>query len=343
VIPDFLWRREVATCEALARRRPDLAATIGAALEDARARGYAPLDALLERGTVPEREHREALAAQSAAGAPPLGWGPFDVGLEVGRGRHGVVLWARHRPTDAACALKVLRAPPDGLAPRRLERFLREARLLGRLEHPGIARLVDAGDVDGTAYLATEALRGGALDALGAAPPRRALALAEAVARALAHAHAAGVVHRDLRPANVLLDLAGAPRVVDFGLARDLLDPGGLTRSNALLGTPHFAAPEQLVMAGRVEPAADVYAAGALTWFLLTGVPPFAEARTVGALFEAQRRGLAGLGPCPGLAGDARATVEAVLGRALAASPRARPSMLALAEGLACARQAAGL
>lgn len=343
MIPEFQRAREEAVCGALVARRQDLAAAVAAAIEEARAHGHAPLDALLERGAVGSAELQETLAAMARTETPPLGWGPFDVGLEVGRGRYGVVFWARHRARGAPCALKVLRAPPGGLAPRALQRFLREARLLARLDHPGIARLVDAGDVDGAPYLATEPLRGGSLERLARCAPRHALEVAEAVARALAHAHAAGVVHRDLQPGNVLLDDAGAPRVVDFGLARDLLDPGGATRSNARLGTLRFAAPEQLVMAARARPAADVYALGALAVFLLTGAPPFVDATTVGALFEAQRRGLAGLGPCPGLEGAARAEVEAHLARALAAAPDARPSMLALADGLACARRSAGL
>jgi serine/threonine-protein kinase len=270
-------------------------------------------------------------------------WGPFEVGGEIGRGRHGVVFRARRAASQEPCALKLLRAPPGGLAPRQLERFRREARVLGRLAHPGIARLIDAGDVEGTPYLATEPLPGPSLEALGRVAPRRALELCEAVARALAHAHAAGVIHRDLQPANVLLDAGGAPRVVDFGLAKDLLDATRATRSNTGMGTLRFAAPEQLVMAGHVEPSADVYAVGALGVFLLTGGPPFPGARTVGQLFEAQRRGLQGLGECPGLQGEARATTEALLAGALAATPADRPSMLTLAEGLGCARRAPGL
>lgn len=341
VTPRFQREREEAVCAALSARRPGLEQALQVALEEARAGAWSPLDVLVERGVVTEDDVRDA--REDLAGTPPpaIGWGPFEVGLELGRGRHGVVFAARHRPSGSACALKVLRAPPGGLAPRPLERFRREARLLARLEHPGIARLVEAGELDGAPFLATERLTGGSLEALGGCPPARALALVEAVARALAHAHAAGVVHRDLHPANVLLGADGAPRVVDFGLAKDLLEADGLTRSNAGLGTLRFAAPEQLIMAARAAPSADVYAIGALGCFLLGGAPPFSTARTVGDLFTAQRRGFV-LGAVPGLARDAAATVEALLGRALSASPDARPTTLALVEALAHARRVVG-
>lgn len=328
-------------CAALSGLRPAAEGAVQAAIQEARAGAWSPLDVLIERGVVTTADVRDAREVLARTPPPAIGWGAFEVGLELGRGRHGVVFAAHHRPSGSACALKVLRAPPGGLAPRPLERFRREARLLARVEHPGVARLVEAGELEGAPFLATERLTGGSLEALGGCPPPRALALAEAVARALAHAHAAGVVHRDLQPANVLLGGDGAPRVVDFGLAKDLLEAGGLTRSNAGLGTLRFAAPEQLVMAARAAPSADVFAVGALGCFLLTGAPPFAAARTVGDLFAAQRRGFV-LEAVPGLAGDAAATVEAHLGRALSASPDARPTMLALAEGLAHARRVIG-
>src|SRR5581483_8315964 len=132
----------------------------------------------------------------------------------------------------------------------------------------------------GVPFLAMELVEAGTLaDRLARRPlrPDEAAALVEAIARAVDHAHRAGVVHRDLKPSNILMTADGVPKVADFGLAKRLDAEQGLTRSGALLGTPSYMAPEQAAGAA-VGPSADVYALGVILYQALTGRPPFQAA-----------------------------------------------------------------
>jgi serine/threonine-protein kinase len=158
------------------------------------------------------------------------------------------------------------------------DRFQAEVEALGRLRHPHIAQVYDAGTCNGRPYLAIEFLDGGTLATKlggGTLPESEAATLVEALARAAQHAHENGVVHRDLKPANVLLTASGTPKIADFGLARQSV--GGLgTRTGDLIGTPSYMAPEQA--AGRSHqsgPVGDIYGLGAVLYTCLTGRPPF--------------------------------------------------------------------
>ncbi|WP_165063410.1 serine/threonine-protein kinase [Paludisphaera rhizosphaerae] len=210
---------------------------------------------------------------------------PGYVVLElVGRGGMGKVYRARHVDLERIVALKVLVRDPDE---RSLARFRDEARAVARLQHPNIASLYEAGDADGVPFLIQEFVAGGSLSQkLAATPqdPRHAAEIVEAVSRAIAASHEQGVVHRDLKPGNILLTEDGTPKVTDFGVAK-LLDRGGdsggspaehLTRTGEIVGTPAYMPPEQ----AKGEPGAsgvavDVYATGALLYEMLTGRPPF--------------------------------------------------------------------
>ncbi|WP_063831097.1 serine/threonine-protein kinase [Streptomyces griseus] len=157
-------------------------------------------------------------------------------------------------------AVKVFR--PDGAADAE-ERFDGEGRLLARLQHPGLITVYDCGRDDGTPYLVMELVRGTTLRrriAAAALAPAEACRIGAALARALAHVHEAGVVHRDVKPANILLDEAGAPRLTDFGISR-LLGTTAQTATGALVGTAAYMAPEQVLGRG-AGPAADVYSLG---------------------------------------------------------------------------------
>jgi serine/threonine protein kinase len=290
--------------------------------------GLALVEVLLARRVIEPAE----VAAAARVPSPPLPWGNYDVFGEAGRGVHGVVFWARRRSDGAHVVVKALRAASAGAdAPR----LLREARLLARLDHPGIVRLLDAGEEDGAPWLVTEALPGGTLADLGPRPPLEALWYASRVASALAHAHAAGVIHRDLKPSNVLLDASGSPRVVDFGLARDAAGVGDLTGSGALLGSLGYAAPEQVGGAKKADAKADVWALGALLHALLTGHPPYADAPTLGAWLARARSGFPGLGTRGGeQATDLTALLDGLLADALRIDPRERPDMAAYARAL---------
>jgi WD40 repeat protein len=193
---------------------------------------------------------------------------------ELGRGGMGVVYLARQLRLNRQVALKVILAG-DHAGPEQRVRFLAEAEAAAAVDHPGVVRVYECGAHAGQPYLTLEYCPGGTLaDRLAAPlPPQEAAELAERLARAVAAAHAQGVLHRDLKPANVLFAADGAPKVADFGLARRA--GGGLTQTGAILGTPSYMAPEQARGDKRVTAAADVYSLGAILYDCLIGRPPF--------------------------------------------------------------------
>ena len=199
----------------------------------------------------------------------------------IARGGMATVYAATDTRLDRTVAVKTMR-PALAEDPDFVERFAREARAAARLSSPEVVAVHDQGtDPDtGTAYLVMEHVSGGTLrDVLrerGALPPARALDLVEPVLVALAAAHAAGLVHRDVKPENVLLSDDGRVKVADFGLAR-AIETSNLTATTGLLiGTVAYLAPEQ-VEHGRTDTRTDVYAAGILLWELLTGSPPYSS------------------------------------------------------------------
>jgi predicted Ser/Thr protein kinase len=204
----------------------------------------------------------------------------YEILGELGRGGMGVVYKARHLRLNRVVAVKMLRA--GDAAPDVVARLLAEAEAVARLRHPNIIQLHGVGEAEGRPFLEMEYVAGGSLaDRLDGTPrPPRAMAeLVEALARALHEAHRLGVVHRDVKPANVLIAEDGTPKLTDFGLAKLLgasANPVAMTRSGALLGTPSYMAPEQADGRTReVGPAADVHALGVLLYELLTGRRPF--------------------------------------------------------------------
>ncbi len=210
--------------------------------------------------------------------------GPYVVEAVLGSGGMGAVLRARHGATGAVHALKVI-LPGRAGSPQIVSRFRREAEALGRLPpHPGIVAVHASGTDAGRMWCAMELVEGGPLtDRLRQGPlePTEVVALAAAIARALDHAHTHGVIHRDLKPDNVVIDPAGAPHLIDFGLARLVDEDSGLavtelTKTGQMLGTPAYMAPEQADAGAETPtPATDVYGLGAVLHAMLTGEPPF--------------------------------------------------------------------
>jgi tetratricopeptide (TPR) repeat protein len=202
--------------------------------------------------------------------------GRYTLGWEVGRGGAGAVFAARDPALQRDVALKVLH-PALAAHPAWAERFRAEGPNLAKLRHPHVVLVFEAGEADGFAYLAMELVNGPDLHArLNGRPvdPRTAAGWAADLADAVQSAHAAGLLHRDLKPGNVLLDPLAGPKLTDFGLAAPLDGGTGLTATGEIVGTPQYLAPE--VLDGRVGPAADVYGLGTILYECLTGRPPFA-------------------------------------------------------------------
>jgi serine/threonine-protein kinase len=234
----------------------------------------AELDALFP--PAPESGEPPPAIAQDGSTLPQIPG--YEVEALLGRGGMGVVFRARHLGLNRVVALKMALAGAYA-GPVERERFQREAEAVAALHHPNVVQIHDIGESDGRPYFTMEYLEGGSLARQLAGTPqpaRRAAALVATVAGAVQAAHQGGIVHRDLKPGNVLLTADSTPKVSDFGLARRLNGEAFLTLPGAGVGTPSYAAPEQVrgdpAAAG---PAVDVYALGAILYEMLTGRPPF--------------------------------------------------------------------
>ncbi|MCC6671919.1 MAG: serine/threonine protein kinase [Planctomycetes bacterium] len=247
----------------------------------------------------------------------------FQLVREVGKGSMGIVFEAIRRGDGRRVALKVL--PPSlTLTETTLARFRREAELLARIEHPAIVRLLDHGREGRLHWFAMEFVDGITLEErlkVGPLPIRQATEIALQVARALQIAHDHGVVHRDLKPGNLMLREDGRVLITDFGLARES-GQGTLTESGAIVGTPMYMPPEQVIGdRAAVGTRSDVYGLGATLYHLLTGAPPFrgptAQAVLQAVLHEAPRRPRL-------LRADLPDALDAVLYKAMARAPEER-------------------
>ena len=213
--------------------------------------------------------------------------GDYELLGEIARGGMGIVYKARHRKLDRVVALKLTRAG-QMLAPDEAQRFYLEAQAVAKLDHPHIVPIYEVGESEGRHFFAMALVEGQSLAqrvAQKPLPSREAALLVRQVALAMAYAHERGVIHRDLKPGNILVDASDQPRVTDFGLAKRVDADSSLTQAGQVMGTPSYMPPEQAE--GKVEevgPLSDVYSLGATLYCLLTGRPPFQSASVVETL-----------------------------------------------------------
>src|SRR5438067_3767380 len=210
-------------------------------------------------------------------------FGDYELLEELGRGGQGVVYRARQKSLNRTVALKVIGLGQWSSTPH-LKRFRYEAEAAASLEHPQIVPIYEIGERDGSCYFSMKFVEGGRLDEVAKTEPmalRRAAELLVKIARTVQFAHEHGILHRDIKPGNILLDKNGEPHLTDFGLARLIEQESTVTNSFDVLGTPSYMSPEQA--AGRTKEltaAADVYSLGAVFYQMLTGEPPFAGGTT---------------------------------------------------------------
>jgi TolB-like protein/tRNA A-37 threonylcarbamoyl transferase component Bud32/Flp pilus assembly protein TadD len=209
--------------------------------------------------------------------------GDYELLEEIGRGGQGVVFRARQKSLNRIVALKVIRLG-QWASKVHLRRFRLEAEAAARLEHPGIVPIHEVGERDGSCYFSMKFIEGGQLDQIVRRTPmsiRQAADLIAKVARTVHYAHEHGILHRDIKPGNILLDPKGEPHLTDFGLARLVESESSVTQTLDVLGTPSYMAPEQAVgNNAAVSSVTDVYGIGAVLYQLLTGHPPFAGGTT---------------------------------------------------------------
>jgi serine/threonine-protein kinase len=244
----------------------------------------APVAGGADGGSAKNAETNAAAAAhdvKKSAHAPELlgELGDYELLEEIGRGGQGVVFRARQKSLNRTVALKVI-SLGQWASKAHLKRFRLEAEAAASLEHPGIVPIHEVGERDGSCYFSMKFVEGGQLDEVARREPmpiRRAAELIAKVARTVHYAHEHGILHRDIKPGNILLDAKGEPHLTDFGLARLVESESSVTHTLEVLGTPSYMAPEQAVgNNAAVSSVTDVYGLGAVLYQLLTGQPPFA-------------------------------------------------------------------
>lgn len=245
---------------------------------NSRARAYSMVDKKYFTGNdaatcsvvIPAINHRTFVSE------PPKMVGAFEIIEEIGSGGMGVVYRARDTNANRFVALKVIRSGRFSNE-EQYERFRREAEAASQLEHPNIARIYSVGFAQGLEYFTMELVDGDDLQSQLERFPINARATARLIrkiALAVEHAHSKGIIHRDIKPRNILIDSVGEPKLVDFGLAKRLDVDKTPTQTNQLLGTIPYMAPEQIDSAKHAGPQADVYGLGATMYYCLTGKSP---------------------------------------------------------------------
>jgi HAMP domain-containing protein/predicted Ser/Thr protein kinase len=231
------------------------------------------------------------LEPAQAESAPPVGMiaeltagslfaNRYRIEQILGRGGMGIVYKANDTQLDETVAIKTLPGDVMSRSPEELERFKREIRLARKITHRNVLRTYDYGEAEGVYFISMECVRGYTLaELLEEAPnhrlaPRVALGIARQICRGLQAAHEQGIIHRDIKPQNVLIDHKGEVKLMDFGIARMAEAKEGMTQAGLIVGTPHYMSPEQ-VQGKQLDPRSDVYSMGVLLYEMLVGMKPF--------------------------------------------------------------------
>jgi len=235
---------------------------------------------MVELGYVSPRQLKRLLNAQIVAHTNVTRIGPYHLIAKIGEGGMGSVYQARDMRTDELVAIKVL---PRSKArdPEFLARFEQEGRAVFKLDHPNIVKAIGLGEADGYHYFSMEYIEGrdvyDMLDEAGRIPEMDALSIVIQITQALEHSHEQHVIHRDIKPGNILVDRYGMAKLTDFGLAldRDRIGRGRITAGHDALGTPFYLSPEQARGDPDVDISSDIYSLGATLYEMVTGRPPF--------------------------------------------------------------------
>jgi serine/threonine-protein kinase len=278
----------------------------------------------MDMGTVAGDTAPSSPAADLAAGH--LFASRYRIDQILGRGGMGVVYKATDTQLDETVAIKTLPGDVMTRSPEDLERFKREIRLARKITHRNVLRTYDYGEADGVYFISMEFVRGYTLaELLNEAEgrrmsPRVALGVGRQICRGLDAAHEQGIIHRDIKPQNVLIDHRGEVKLMDFGIARMAEAPEAMTQAGLIVGTPHYMSPEQ-VQGKELGPRSDVYSMGVLLYEMLAGVRPFESSSLTGVLTahitEKPR-------PLLDLRSDVGREVSAIIMRCLEKDPKAR-------------------
>lgn len=266
------------------------------------------------------------MAADAPEPRPSVRFGPYVAVREIGRGGMGRVCEVVHEKLDKRFALKTLLHPPDEDTRRR---FLREALATAAVRHPNVIDVTDVGEAEGLPYLVMEFLQGQTLEELlakrGRLPVPELAGIALAVVSALRAAHARKLIHRDLKPSNIFLarDATGrtVPKVIDFGIVKDLVSVEARTATKVILGTPHYMSPEQIRTPRGIDDRTDQFSLGVILYQCATGTVPFTGDEVFAVLQSVLQGAYA---PLRERASDAPEAFAAVVERLLSNDRRAR-------------------
>lgn len=281
----------VANAKEYARRFPDQQSIVEQAFLKFQEWSIVKSDDTTRVGEWPDQEEGTVRVRPEEVAPPKAVFGDYEILSEIARGGMGIVLEARQRSLNRRVALKMIRN--GALADKdEVQRFRAEAEAAARLNHPQIVPVYEVGEYDGQHYFTMALIEGESLSVRlrkGPLPPHEAARILRLVALGVHYAHKRGVVHRDLKPGNILLDADDQPKVADFGLAKQLGQDSKLTITGCVLGTPSFMPPEQ-ACGEEAGPHSDIYSLGAILYTMLTNRPPFQAANAAETIQQVKEK-----------------------------------------------------